>query len=90
MMNTFLKTTCLLALSFCLSQTAEAKKTPKVKPNDTVTTASGLRYIITQRNPTGELASKGDRVTAHYTGTLVNGKKNSIVLKTAINRFHLC
>jgi FKBP-type peptidyl-prolyl cis-trans isomerase len=75
MMNTFLKTTCLLALSFCLSQTAEAKKTPKVKPNDTVTTASGLRYVITQRNPTGELASKGNRVTAHYTGTLVNGKK---------------
>ena len=45
MMNTFLKTTCLLALSFCLSQTAEAKKTPKVKPNDTVTTATELLHI---------------------------------------------
>jgi len=43
--------------------------------NDTVTTKTGLRYVITQRNPQGIMAVKGDRVEAHYTGTLLNGKK---------------
>lgn len=42
---------------------------------DTITTASGLRYVITVKNPKGSKAAKGDQVEAHYTGTLLNGKK---------------
>ena len=37
-------------------------------------TASGLQYKITEHGK-GEMAEAGDKVTAHYTGTLTNGKK---------------
>ena len=43
--------------------------------NDTVTTKTGLRYVITKKNPNGLMPAKGDQVEAHYTGTLTNGKK---------------
>ncbi len=43
--------------------------------NDTITTPSGLKYIITKKNPTGKQPVAGDKIKAHYTGTLVNGKK---------------
>ncbi len=43
--------------------------------NDTITTKSGLRYIITKKNPKGIKPAKGDRIEAHYTGTLTDGKK---------------
>lgn len=43
--------------------------------NDTITTSTGLRYVITKRNPSGQKPAKGDQVEAHYTGTLTNGKK---------------
>lgn len=43
--------------------------------NDTITTASGLRYVITKSNPKGEKASVGDNVIVHYVGTLPNGIK---------------
>jgi peptidylprolyl isomerase len=43
--------------------------------SDTITCKSGLRYVIIQKNPKGIKADKGDRVEAHYTGTLLNGKK---------------
>jgi peptidylprolyl isomerase len=42
---------------------------------DTVTTASGLRYVIKKSNPNGQLASIGDVVYVHYVGTLTNGIK---------------
>ncbi len=61
-------------------KTPVAKKKPAVKKtvqntNDTITTPSGLRYVITRKNPTGKKVTKGDKVKAHYTGTLTNGKK---------------
>lgn len=42
---------------------------------DTITTPSGLRYVITKPNPSGTQVKAGSKVEAHYTGTLTNGKK---------------
>jgi peptidylprolyl isomerase len=38
------------------------------------TTASGLRYIVTQEG-TGETPTAGQTISAHYTGCLTNGEK---------------
>jgi peptidylprolyl isomerase len=38
------------------------------------TTASGLRYIVTQEG-TGETPAAGQTISAHYTGCLTNGEK---------------
>jgi peptidylprolyl isomerase len=46
----------------------------KSKNGDTITTKSGLRYIITKKNPKGVKPQKGNQIQAHYTGSLVNGK----------------
>ncbi|MBL7836276.1 MAG: FKBP-type peptidyl-prolyl cis-trans isomerase [Bacteroidetes bacterium] len=62
---------------------AAKKPASKAKPNpavvnaipDTVTTNSGLRYVITKRNPQGQPVKAGYRVKAHYVGTLTDGKK---------------
>lgn len=53
----------------------QPKKAAAAVMNDTITTKSGLRYVITKKNPKGAKAAKGDRVEAHYTGTLTDGKK---------------
>lgn len=47
----------------------------EVIKNDTVTTKTGLRYVITKKNPKGITPVKGDQIEAHYVGTLTNGKK---------------
>ena len=47
----------------------------EVIKNDTVTTKTGLRYVITKKNPKGIAPAAGDQIEAHYTGTLTNGKK---------------
>ena len=39
----------------------------------TVTTPSGLRYLVTQAG-TGDKVGKGKKIKAHYTGKLVNGR----------------
>ncbi|MBD3346253.1 MAG: FKBP-type peptidyl-prolyl cis-trans isomerase [Chitinivibrionales bacterium] len=41
---------------------------------DTVTTESGLKYIVTKEG-SGTKPEKGTRISAHYTGYLLNGKK---------------
>jgi peptidylprolyl isomerase len=41
---------------------------------DTVTTPSGLKYIVTAAGK-GGMPAKGTRVKAHYTGYLTNGTK---------------
>ena len=43
--------------------------------SDTVTTKTGLRYVITTKNSKGIMPAVGDQIEAHYTGTLTNGKK---------------
>ena len=46
------------------------KKWPKA-----VTTPSGLKYVVTQKGTGSDTPTKGASVTAHYTGTLLDGKK---------------
>ena len=46
----------------------------KIKVNEEVTTASGLRYRVTELG-TGKQVLAGDKVTVHYTGKLTNGTK---------------
>jgi FKBP-type peptidyl-prolyl cis-trans isomerase len=76
--------TILLAFCITCAGILAAQKTPAKKPatkkavtkaGDTVKTKTGLKYIITKKNPAGKKAVIGDQVTAHYTGTLTNGKK---------------
>jgi tetratricopeptide (TPR) repeat protein len=43
-------------------------------PGDTITTSSGLKYII-QKNGKGKKAEIGKTVEVHYTGWLLDGKK---------------
>jgi FKBP-type peptidyl-prolyl cis-trans isomerase len=45
-----------------------------VKGKDTVTTASGLKYIMVQTNKSGEPAIAGTKVTAEYNAYLKDGK----------------
>jgi len=42
---------------------------------DAKTTSSGLMYVVTGKGSGSKTPQKGDDVTAHYTGTLLNGKK---------------
>jgi len=46
-----------------------------VKGLDTLTTASGLKYIMVQKNAKGVKAEAGKTVKVHYTGYLMDGKK---------------
>lgn len=41
----------------------------------TETTASGLRFILTQENPTGATLNTGQNVTVKYAGRLLSGKQ---------------
>jgi len=45
-----------------------------VKGKDTITTASGLKYIMVQSNKSGEQAVSGTKVTANYSAYLKDGK----------------
>ena len=40
-----------------------------------VTAPSGLMYVVTDKGNGGDSPAKGTTVTAHYTGTLLDGKK---------------
>jgi peptidylprolyl isomerase len=44
------------------------------KGKDTITTASGLKYIMFQKNPSGEQAVAGTKVSVHYSGFFRDGK----------------
>ncbi len=61
------------------AKTANAKPRTATKPNAiaaaATTTASGLTYIITQKNEAGHQLKTGDNVIVHYTGLLTNGVK---------------
>lgn len=52
----------------------EVKREEKKMDANEFTTASGLKVKITEKG-TGKKVMKGDKVTAHYTGTLEDGKK---------------
>ncbi|MCX6186273.1 MAG: FKBP-type peptidyl-prolyl cis-trans isomerase [Bacteroidetes bacterium] len=56
------------------NQTSDNHKQIKIKLNTEYTTASGLKYKLTEKGK-GTQVLKGDKVTVHYTGTLPNGTK---------------
>lgn len=74
------KLTLLAAFGWMILSAAtcnEKEKTEKGKEsttsaNDTITTASGLKYIIWKRG-SGVQAEKGDNVSVHYSGRLLSG-----------------
>lgn len=75
---TSLASISLLVLASNVAQAPKKKPVPAQATTlgkDTITTASGLRYVITKRNPKGKKPEKGNKIEAHYTGTLVDGKK---------------
>ena len=55
----------LLVFSFLLAFSGRAQ-------SDTVTLASGLRYVVLKEGKGGPVG-KGDKVLVHYTGRLANG-----------------
>jgi len=59
-----------------LLEIKEAVKPWKLQKHDTLTTASGLKYIIVQKTKDASAvqAEKGKMVSVHYTGFLLNGK----------------
>jgi peptidylprolyl isomerase len=71
-----------LAISLSAQQTKGKKTTTQVQTKkienkmdtNVITTASGLKVKISEKG-TGRQVLKGDKVTAHYTGTLADGKK---------------
>lgn len=77
-----IKIACLLlallagGASFASGQTKKGKRpAPKAKmASASITTATGLTYIITRRG-TGRLPKAGETVVVHYTGALTNGTK---------------
>lgn len=70
------------AISLCAQQAKGSKKSTQVQTKkienkmdtNVITTASGLKVKVTEKG-TGRQVQKGDKVTAHYTGTLADGKK---------------
>jgi peptidylprolyl isomerase len=44
------------------------------KGKDTITTASGLKYIVLKANPNGEKVESGSKVKVHYSGFFKDGK----------------
>lgn len=54
--------------------TAQNKNKRTIKVNQEQTAPSGLKYTVTQMGK-GKRVEKGDKVTVHYTGKLIDGKK---------------
>lgn len=59
-----------------LLEVKESIKPWAVKNTDTITTASGLKYLVVEKSktPDAKLAENGKTVEVHYTGFLTNGK----------------
>ncbi len=48
---------------------------PMELKGDTIKTASGLKYQVVKKNPTGRKVKAGDKVMVHYSGFFTDGKK---------------
>ncbi len=55
------------------SKNGQDKENQEMTQGDTITTASGLKYVITHKG-TGKKAAAGQKVKVHYTGKLTDGK----------------
>ncbi|MDB5033940.1 MAG: peptidylprolyl isomerase FKBP-type [Chlorobi bacterium] len=63
----------LALLTLALGLLALTARAGGLADGDTITTASGLKYIITHHGA-GTKAAEGNVVLAHYTGTFLDGK----------------
>lgn len=66
----------LVALSFvgCTSKPKTVTKPWAITTTDTLTTESGLKYLVVQKSTNPVQAQKGKVVDVHYTGFLLDGK----------------
>jgi peptidylprolyl isomerase len=62
----------LMVASKCNDKAAGGAEAAAEVTNDTITTATGLKYIIWKKGD-GELAEAGDKVSVHYAGRLLDG-----------------
>ena len=62
----------LLVASKCNDKAAGVAETAEEATNDTITTATGLKYIIWKKGD-GDQAEAGDKVSVHYAGRLLDG-----------------
>ncbi|MCZ2140988.1 MAG: FKBP-type peptidyl-prolyl cis-trans isomerase [Bacteroidia bacterium] len=67
-------TICIGIISGCNNSKSVEVKPWDLPNNDTLTTASGLKYIIVSQNTNNTQAQKGNAVEVHYTGFLTDGK----------------
>jgi len=61
-------------LALAVAAVAQDKPAEKPMEKKTITTESGLKYVD-EKVGEGKQPSRGDRVTVHYTGWLVEGRK---------------
>jgi peptidyl-prolyl cis-trans isomerase A (cyclophilin A) len=76
MKNTFIYAVALLciSLSFCGKTKTEVEPQPwTITTTDTLTTASGLKYLVVHKNESGTRAEAGKNVDVHYSGYLLDG-----------------
>jgi FKBP-type peptidyl-prolyl cis-trans isomerase len=69
----------IIAIIFSACKMDEQGKSIKIVPFDvknldTLITASGLKYIMVKKNPSGLSPTLGKEVKVHYTGFFSNGK----------------
>ena len=78
MKNTILTFTALIiaivTFSSCSQKNAIESKPWDITTTDTITTATGLKYLVVEKGTSTVKAEKGMMVDVHYTGFLENGK----------------
>ena len=62
----------LLVASKCNDKASGGAETAEEATNDTISTATGLKYIIWKKGD-GDQAEAGDKVSVHYAGRLLDG-----------------
>lgn len=63
-----------LAIASCTNKPKTVTKPWVIKTTDTITTASGLKYLVVHKSNNPIQAQKGKAVDVHYTGFLLDGK----------------
>ncbi len=78
MKNTLITLTSIIiamvTFSSCSQTKAIESKPWDITTTDTITTATGLKYLVVEKGTSTVKAEKGNIVDVHYTGFLENGK----------------
>ena len=78
MKNTLITLTSIIiamvTFSSCSQTKAIESKPWDITTTDTITTATGLKYLVVEKGTSTVKAEKGNMVDVHYTGFLENGK----------------